>query len=352
MPSFYKNCLRNLLFRGDPEETHENILNFLHFCSKGLLLHALPKFKKADPVKLFGLNFRGPVGLAAGFDKNALCVPALERFGFGHVEVGTVTPRPQVGNPRVRIYRYIQEAALINAMGFPNQGAEIVAKNLAKLPRPSARNIPIGINIGKGRESSLEDSVTDYLRAYHALAEYADYITLNISSPNTPQLRKLQFGEKLWALLSTLVQADKARAEKLGVARIPLLIKIDPDMDFAQLDRLLELLLEAGINGIIATNTTLSRPTALQNTPYGGLSGQPLYRIALDKIKYIHEATAGKLPIIGTGGIHDAASASAMMDAGASLLQIYTGFIFEGPSLPSRLNKALIWRYRPWISEH
>lgn len=349
----YNNLIRPLLFRQDPEKSHETAVLALKF-----LTHLTPlrwlmeKYNRVEvpPVKLFGLSFPGPVGLAAGFDKNAQIWPAAAALGFGFVEVGTVTYHAQSGNPKPRLFRFPEERAVINRMGFNNDGAAAVADRLAQDFESFSKKIPIGINIGKSKITPIEEAAEDYVASFALLAPFADYFVINVSSPNTEGLRSLQSRSHLSTLLSTIQTANLEWAKKMGRPLIPILVKISPDLTFREMDDALETITECRVSGIIATNTTLSRPgNFAQVDTQGGLSGQPLLPLSTQVISYIHKATEGRLPIIGVGGITDAASAGQIMDAGASLLQIYTGLIYEGPFLAKKITQALKWRKSDWV---
>lgn len=302
------------------------------------------------PVKLFGLEFPNMVGLAAGFDKNGECLSALGALGFGHLEVGTVTRQRQPGNPRPRLFRYPKQLAVINRMGFNNEGAEAMAARMARHPMPGKRRIPIGINIGKTKKVPLDQAVEDYVESFNILADYADYFAINVSSPNTPDLRKLQSGDYLPSLLQAIMKVNRERARKLGNRPTPVLLKIAPDLSYREIDIILEALQDQGLDGVIATNTTVARIGELEHVDEaGGLSGRPLQARSLDVIRYISRSTGGKLPIVGVGGILDEVDVGRTIDAGASLAQIYTGMVFEGPFLASRLARALAWRHSEWV---
>ncbi|MFT3781083.1 MAG: quinone-dependent dihydroorotate dehydrogenase [Nibricoccus sp.] len=355
MGLIYEKLLRRAFFSLGPERAHE--LAMLGMSTLGHLtpvcrimerLNQLPA-SRMQPIQAFGLKFPNAVGLAAGFDKNAEGWPAAAALGFGHVEIGTITAHGQPGNPKPRVFRFPKEEAVINRMGFNNDGAEKIAARLSKQPKPGHRRIPVGINLGKTKVTPLEQAVGDYLASFARLADYADYLVLNVSSPNTPDLRKLQDEDRLRELLSAIMAANRERLDA-GRARKPVLLKIAPDLSFPQIDSVLTAIAEFGLDGIIATNTTLARPGVFANVDQaGGLSGKPLQRRSTEIINYISRATRGKLPIIGVGGIHDAASAGEKLDAGATLVQIYTGMIFRGPffardvayALNARQNK--IW---------
>lgn len=351
MGAIYKNLLKPLFFKLDPERAHEVAVDSLRvFLAipglKSLLasMNRLPN--SAKPVELFGLRFPNRIGLAAGFDKNAVCWQAFEAFGFGHVEIGTVTFKAQPGNPKPRLFRYPAHEAILNRMGFNNEGAEAVAARLSRDPGPGKRGIPLGINIGKSKVAPLDRAVADYLGSFDLLADHADYVAINVSSPNTPDLRKLQEESRLRELLTELAgrNADRERA-KPG-SRKPILLKIAPDLSIQQLDGILSILDELKLDGIIATNTTMAREGPFANASQaGGISGKPVREMATEMIAHIAKATNGRLPIIGVGGVHDADSAREKLDAGASLVQVYSGMIYEGPFMARRVARALA-RYR------
>ncbi len=353
MGRLYEKLLRPALFRLDAESAHE--LGVDAMAALGWmppvcrLLEACTRLPRAlsRPVEAFGLQFPNAVGLAAGFDKNARAWPAAAALGFGHVEIGTVTLLRQPGNDRPRLFRYPQEDAVINRMGFNNDGAAAVAARLARRPGPGRRRTPLGINLGKSKVASLGQAVADYLGSFELLADHADYLVLNVSSPNTPDLRKLQDEERLRELLGAVSAANRARAEQPGRQRKPLLLKIAPDLNFRQIDRVLAVVAEFALDGIIATNTTLARPGPFAvSAEAGGLSGAPLRRRSTEIINYIARATGGRLPIIGVGGITDFASAGEKLDAGATLVQVYTGLIYHGPFFAAQLARALGDRQR------
>ncbi|WP_207425841.1 quinone-dependent dihydroorotate dehydrogenase [Pedobacter sp. SYSU D00535] len=335
--------IKPLLFKFDPEDIHHFVTAALKTVSKVWGLASLQKkaFQLDDPRlerEVFGLKFKNPVGLGAGFDKNASLVSELSNFGFGFIEIGTVTPLPQPGNDKPRMFRLPQDAALINRMGFNNQGVDVVAHRLRQLKRDG---LIIGGNIGKNKNTPNEDAVSDYIKCFDALFDVVDYFVVNVSSPNTPGLRELQEKEPLKRILNTLQQ----RNSKNGISR-PVLLKIAPDLSNDQLDDIIEIVQETKIAGLIATNTTISREglrsdTALKGQT-GGLSGKPLTERSTEVIRYLSEKSNKAFPIIGVGGIHSPADAKEKLEAGASLVQIYTGFIYEGPGLIKRINKALL----------
>ncbi len=348
MGILYERAVRPFLFRSDPEHAHERAMNAMALLARLRPVCAvLEKWAQlepalARPVELFGLRFPNCVGLAAGFDKNARGWPAAAALGFGHVEIGTITALQQPGNPKPRVFRYPEEEAVINRMGFNNDGAEAVAGRLERQPGPGRRRIPLGINLGKSKAAPLDRAVTDYLASFSKLADHADYLVLNVSSPNTPDLRKLQDEDRLRELLGVITTANRERFAQLGKPRKPVLLKIAPDLSFVQVDAVLSTIAHFGLDGIIATNTTLARTGAFAGVnEAGGLSGRPVRARSTEIIRYISRATGGRLPIIGVGGIHDEAGAGEKMDAGASLVQVYTGMIYRGPFFARDLARAL-----------
>lgn len=293
-----------------------------------------------NEVHLFGITFPNPVGIAAGFDKHAVALRGLQSLGFGFVEVGTVVPLPQPGNPRPRLFRLTEDEALINRMGFNSEGAEVLAKRIAQY---GTLRIPVGVNIGKNKDTPLEHAADDYEKCIEVLYPHADYFTINVSSPNTKDLRQLQERERLTELLSRL--QEKMRACAKGKTPKPMLLKIAPDLSLPQLDDILSVA-ESRVQGLVICNTTLERPPYLRSrhrAEIGGLSGKPLQTRALELVRYAHTRLPS-MPIIGVGGIFTPHDALAMLDAGASLIQLYTGFVFEGPLLPYRINRALAAR--------
>ena len=348
----YQHVVKPALFRLDPEQAHELAVHGLALlgrvrplCAVLERLHRLPPALHR-PVRCLGLEFPNAVGLAAGFDKNGFAWPAAAALGFGHVEIGTVTLHAQPGNPKPRAFRYPAEGAVINRMGFNNLGAAALADRLARLPGPGRRRIPLGINLGKSKVTALDKATEDYLGSFRLLADHADFVVVNVSSPNTPGLRELQDAAWLQPLLAALVAENQARTDA-GRPRRPLLLKIAPDLDFPQIDSALAVIDELRLDGIIATNTTLARPGALASvTEAGGLSGRPLRRRSTEIINYISRATNGRLPIVGVGGIMDEESAGEKLDAGATLVQVYTGLIYRGPFFAGELAHALAQRQR------
>ena len=290
---------------------------------------------------VFGLHFKNSVGLAAGFDKNAGLIDEMAGLGFGFVEIGTVTTLPQEGNPRPRMFRLPADKGLINRMGFNNEGVEAAAANIAAYRRKAKSPVIIGGNIGKNKNTPNIDAVNDYIKCFDRLFELVDYFVVNVSSPNTPGLRELQEKEPLLNLLNTLQQ----RNLKNNISR-PILLKIAPDLTNEQLDDIVEIVNQAGIAGIIATNTTISRDRLLSDDSLkqetGGLSGKPLTQRSTEVIRYISKKSNSAFPIIGVGGIHSPNDALEKLEAGASLIQLYTGFIYEGPGLIKRINKSIL----------
>ncbi len=348
----YQHAFKPALFRLDPERAHELAVDALALLGRVRPLCAMLERlnqlspERLRPVECFGLKFPNAVGLAAGFDKDGRAWPAAAALGFGHVEIGTVTLHAQPGNPKPRAFRYPAEEAVINRMGFNNEGAAAAAARLAGLPGPGHRKIPLGINLGKTKVTPLEDATGDYLGSFRLLADHADYLAVNVSSPNTPGLRELQDAAWLKPLLAALVEENRARVTA-GKPRRPLLLKIAPDLTFPQIDAALGVIDELHLDGIIATNTTLDRPGRFATiNQAGGLSGWPVRRRATEIINYIARATGGRLPIIGVGGIMDEASAGEKLDAGATLVQLYTGLIYRGPFFAREVAWALAQRQR------
>jgi len=325
-----------LLFSLDAEAAHHLAIALLRGASHvDLALRALRSFQAAPkPKTVFGMTFRNPIGLAAGLDKNSVALPAWAALGFGFIEIGTVTAKAQPGNPKPRIFRFPEQEALINRLGFNNDGAAAIAERLRKL-RSGKRwpDVPLGINIGKSRETSLERTTDDYLYSFRLLREFADYIVLNVSSPNTPGLRELQGREALAQLL-------RAVREKNQIARKPVLIKISPDLSSDELNEVIATCEENETAGIIATNTTLdhSSISPAYDQP-GGLSGAPLREKSTTLVRAI--AARSTIPVIASGGIVDAQSAREKFEAGAQLLQIYTGYIYRGPNLIREIVESL-----------
>lgn len=330
--------IRRLLFCLKPEVAHDFTLKLLKQANQLGLLRFF-RNNIASPRLVMGMLFPNPIGLAAGLDKNGEYIDALAALGFGFIEIGTVTPKPQAGNPKPRLFRLPKENAIINRLGFNGKGVEYVVNQLEKT---RYRGI-LGINIGKNRETPNEHAIDDYLIGFRRLWKFASYITINISSPNTQGLRDLQKGESLADLLSTLKQEQKIIAET-NHKYVPLVVKISPDVSSEELQEIANTLLEQQIDGVIATNTTIHREGVEEDAfanETGGLSGQPLQARSTRVIKQLHSILLDHIPIIGVGGIMDEQSAQEKITAGASLLQIYTGFIYQGPGLIARLISSL-----------
>ena len=335
---------RPFLFGMDAEAAHELTMDMLARGQRTPLQWAWCNETVRDPVQLAGLTFPNRVGLAAGLDKNARCIDALAAMGFGFVEVGTVTPKPQPGNPKPRMFRIPQKRALINRLGFNNEGLDAFIANVRRSQtRAQGKPLLLGLNIGKNATTPIEDATRDYLQCLEGVYPHADYVTVNISSPNTQNLRSLQSDEALDALLSDLA----AHREKLTAThgrRVPLFVKIAPDLDEAQVSVIAATLQRHSMDGVIATNTTIARD-AVQGLPHanetGGLSGAPVFEASNAVIRQLRAALGPKFPIIGVGGILSAEDAVAKVRAGADVVQIYTGLIYEGPSLVSRAARAL-----------
>jgi dihydroorotate dehydrogenase len=335
--------IKPLLFQYDPENIHHFVTGGLRIANRLWGAKKIMKntFQIDDPRlerEVMGLKFKNPVGLAAGFDKNAELVEELSEFGFGFIEIGTVTPLPQPGNEKPRMFRLLQDEALINRMGFNNQGVDVAASRLKLIKRDG---LIIGGNIGKNKVTPNHDAVSDYIKCFDRLFDVVDYFVVNVSSPNTPGLRELQEKEPLKNILNTLQQ----RNLKDEVSR-PILLKIAPDLSDSQLDDIVEIVQETKIAGVIATNTTISRdnlksPEQLK-TEAGGLSGKPVRNRSTEVIRYLADKSNRSFVIIGVGGIHSPADALEKLDAGASLIQIYTGFIYEGPGLIKKINEGIL----------
>lgn len=341
----YKAFIRPLFFKMDPERVHHFVVKLMKLFHRlpfaGFFLKRMFCIENAALNRtVFGLNFKNPVGLAAGFDKNAEVYKEFANLGFSFIEIGTVTPKPQPGNPKKRLFRLLSDKALINRMGFNNLGVDAAVANLKKRRDFS---VIIGGNIGKNTATPNEEAVNDYISTFNGLYDYADYFVVNVSCPNISNLSKLQNKDSLLEILSAVTGERKKKA-----VRKPVLIKISPDLNFGQIDEVLEIIDITGLDGIVATNTTVSRSglntpaTQLDSIGNGGLSGLPLKARSTEIISYIYRKTGGKLPIIAVGGIFTAADAQEKLAAGASLVQLYTGFIYEGPILAKRICKSLV----------
>lgn len=337
---------RPLLFRLDPEFSHQLTLQLLRLGS-GEPVHSILRLLYAThskPVQAFGLAFRNPVGLAAGYDKNAVAVQGLTALGFGHIEVGTVTPQPQAGNPRPRVFRLPEDEAVINRMGFPGRGSEYV---IGKLRRAGPvgywkSDAVVGVNLGRNRDTPNEEAVLDYLELLQGFAPYADYVTINISSPNTIGLRQLQGAGALTALLEQ-VHAQRKLEEAALEKRLPILVKLAPDLSIAELDEAVDVILQARMDGIVVTNTTTGREgvRSTRGGETGGLSGSPLRVRSEAVLHQVVQRVSGKVPIISAGGIMTAEDAKCRLELGAALVQIYTGLIYRGPGLVREIVRGL-----------
>ena len=335
----YKVFIKPILFLFDPEWVHHTVFSTLK------LIHRIPGMgnliKEFYQVKdqrlerkLFGLTFPNPVGLAAGFDKDAKLYKELSNFGFGFIEIGTLTPKPQPGNPKKRLFRLPEDGGLINRMGFNNEGVEAAIERLKR-----NKGILIGGNIGKNKLTPNEEAVSDYVQCFEALFPHVDYFVVNVSSPNTPNLRALQDKEPLTHLLQTLKDLNHSKSKPK-----PILLKIAPDLTEEQLVDIIDIITSVKIDGVIATNTTLSREGlhSENKSEMGGLSGKPVTKKSTEVIRFLHEKSKNAFPIIGVGGIHSPEDAIEKLEAGASLVQLYTGFVYEGPGVVKRINKAIL----------
>jgi dihydroorotate dehydrogenase len=334
---------RNLLFRLKPEHAHAISLQLIRVAGATQPGRALLRAwlcPPLRPVKVFGLHFQNPIGLAAGYDKDGLGWRGLACLGFGHIEIGTVTPKPQVGNPQPRLFRLPEQQALINRMGFPGKGSQFVSRQLL-VRRPPG--LVLGVNLGKNKATPNEEAAQDYLHLYEVFAPLADYLVVNVSSPNTVGLRRLQARESLQKLLSAL--ADQRQKQHLAIKQsVPILVKLAPDLTFEELEDALSAITSTGMDGVIATNTTISRGGSPLEGPAneaGGLSGEPLRNRSTEVIRQIYRLTGDALPIIGVGGIANAAGVQEKLDAGAVLVQLYTGMVYKGPGLVKRILEEL-----------
>ena len=335
----YKLLIRPLLFWFDPEKVHYFTFSAIRFISKipgfsGIFRAIYAVEDKRLETEVFGLKFKNPVGLAAGFDKDAVLYKELSNFGFGFIEIGTLTPKPPDGNPKKRLFRLKQDGAIINRMGFNNKGIQAAIEKLKQ-----NKDVLIGGNIGKNKLTPNENAVDDYVICFEALFDYVDYFVVNVSSPNTPNLRELQEKEPLTKLLQTLQDLNLARPKQK-----PILLKIAPDLTDEQLLDIIDIVNTTKIAGVIATNTTISREElqSENKAEVGGLSGKPLTSRSTEVIRFLSQKSNKSFPIIGVGGIHTAQDAIDKLDAGASLIQLYTGFIYEGPALVKAINKKIL----------
>lgn len=341
----YKSIVRPILFRYDPEKVHYFTFSMIRTLCKipgissifrGIYQVNNPKLEK----KVFGLTFKNPVGLAAGFDKDAKLYNELSHFGFGFIEIGTITPKPQEGNPKKRLFRLKEDSGIINRMGFNNGGVEEAVERL-KNPSSALKKagVLIGGNIGKNKVTPNENATDDYVICFNTLFDYVDYFVVNVSSPNTPNLRALQDKEPLTKLLLTLQKLNNKKSQSK-----PILLKIAPDLTDEQLMDIIDIVKETKIEGVIATNTTISRDglKSRNHKEVGGLSGKPLTKRSTEVIRFLSEKSNKAFPIIGVGGIHSADDALEKLEAGADLVQLYTGFVYEGPKLIKDINKAVL----------
>lgn len=326
--------LRPLLFSLNPEVAHDLTLGLLGVAGNSGLAKRLLPAPIDDPIELLGCRFSNRVGLAAGLDKNAACVKGMEALGFGFIEVGTVTPKPQPGNDKPRMFRLSEHEAIINRMGFNNQGLSVLTQRVAAI-RKSGLSCPLGINIGKNKLTTAEHAADDYTQCLTAVAHLADYVTINLSSPNTPGLRDLQFGDELQKLLTAIVSKRSELADQSG-RRVPLLVKIAPDMAHDDLLSVADQLQANGIDGIIATNTTIDKQTVKGHEhcdEAGGLSGRVLFEKSTEIVATLSQHLGNEMVIVGVGGINSPEQAVAKIAAGADLVQLYSGLIYQGPSL-------------------
>lgn len=336
--------LRKFLFLMPAEKAHHFTFNGIRLFMKIPLLRLIINsiYSVSDSYEFIGLTFKNRVGLAAGLDKNATHLHELSALGFGFIEIGTVTPKPQDGNEKPRLFRLKQDACLINRMGFNNDGVDVIATRLKNRPA----GIIVGGNIGKNKVTPNDNAKDDYGICFTKLYPYVDYFVVNVSSPNTPNLRELQDKGPLLEILNHLIELRKNFIENGSLAK-PILLKIAPDLTFSQIDDVISIVQESGIDGLVATNTTISREglltskSEIDSIGAGGLSGKILQKRSTEIIRYISERTDGKLPIIGVGGIHDANSALEKIKAGAGLVQVYTGFVYGGPKLVKEAAKAI-----------
>ena len=335
----YKNILKPILFLFDPEWVHQivfKLIKLIHFIPGfGMMLRWFyvidhPKLNR----KVFGLNFKSPIGLAAGFDKDAKLYKELNNFGFGFIEIGTVTPKSQLGNPKKRLFRLAEDHALINKMGFNNEGADSIVMRLK-----TNNNVLIGGNIGKNKNTPNIKAVDDYAYCFETLFEYVDYFVVDVSSPNTPNLRDLHAKKPLIEILNVLQNLNSKKDN-----RKPLLLKIAPDLNENELVEIIDVIKITKIDGVIASNTTLDREGLISKnrSQDGGLSGKPLSKKSTEIIRFLSEKSNKKFSIIGVGGIHSPEDAKEKINAGADLIQLYTGFIYEGPGIVKKINKSLI----------
>src|SRR5690554_4392438 len=335
----YKSIIRPILFNFDPEKVHHFTFSFLRFANKipfvpNIIKSCYTINDKRLEREVFGLKFKNPIGLAAGFDKDAKLYKELSNLGFGFIEIGTLTPKAQEGNPKKRLFRLKEDQAIINRMGFNNGGVFDAVKRLKK-----NKNVLIGGNIGKNKDTPNQEAIADYIICFDALYAVVDYFVVNVSSPNTPNLRALQDKEPLTQLLQSLQNKNQTKPKQK-----PILLKIAPDLTDEQLLDIIDIVKETKIAGVIATNTTISRENLKSENQKetGGLSGKPLTKRSTEVIRFLSDKSHKAFPIIGVGGIHFPEDALEKLEAGASLVQLYTGFIYEGPALIKKINKRLL----------
>ena len=341
---------RPLLFLLDPETAHNLTLQLIHmgaFRPLNLFLRTIYS-TPGKPVDAFGLHFQNPVGLAAGYDKDGIAWRGLAALGFGHIEVGSVTPLPQPGNPKPRLFRLVEDRAVINRMGFPGRGAEYVAKMLERKPgsntgnRPNERSVIVGVNLGKNKDTPLENAASDFITLMRHFMPVADYLAINVSSPNTVGLRRLQGRDMLEALLGA-ISLERKNITSATRKHFPILVKLAPDLSEGELEDALDVIVRTGMDGVIATNTTISREgvRGVQREETGGLSGEPLRTRSEAVLRSVVKKLDGHLPVISVGGIMSPEDARRRLDAGATLVQVYTGLVYSGPGLVKRIVKKL-----------
>jgi len=318
---------RPLLFSLDPEDAHHLVLGGAARCPAWLANRLAPDLPEGLETDLAGLTLPTPIGLAAGLDKEAQAIPLWSKLGFGFVEVGTVTPKPQPGNPRPRVHRVPEHRALVNAMGFPSDGADVVVERLQRLRDQDAwPSTPVGVNLGKNKDTEADQAHEDYRILAQRFCGLADYLAVNVSSPNTPGLRDLQAPEALARIAGPVVEE---------APDLPVFVKLSPDLTDEAIGQAVETALGVGVRGLIATNTTITRPVPSEQR--GGMSGAPMHALAKGRIQAVLDAVGGRVPVVGVGGIDTAAKAADLLDMGCTAVQIYTGFIYGGPALPSRM---------------
>ena len=353
MNLFYKNLIRPFLFRLDAERAHDWACQILSISEQSKITRKFIKIvhsTKRNQIKAFGLSFPNQIGLAAGMDKNGAYPKTFSSLGFGHIEIGTITPQPQTGNAKPRLFRYPKYDALVNRMGFNNDGVEEIVKRIEKIYPKEKRVVPLGINIGKGRKTPIDKAHDDYVSCLRKCYKQADYITINISSPNTPNLRELHQGDLIAPFLQILMETGRDCAKLFNQNTVPLLLKISPDESYKSLENIVGRAMDIGFSGVIAANTSVNRfnRKEFEKFELGGLSGKPIETKSVQIIKFLAKLTDYKFPIIGVGGVSNTDSAIRKLDAGACLLQIYSSLVYQGPSFPSQLANSLSHRARKW----